>query len=73
LRSWWTTTLLQLYDRSPVQFTHFGEGIDGAKYNSDVIEGFERKQNLIEAAILILEECLALAPEVRKYYVDAVL
>jgi len=28
LRSWWTTTLRQLYDRSPVQFTHFGEGID---------------------------------------------
>jgi hypothetical protein len=28
LRSWWTTTLLQLYDRSPVQFTHFGEGIE---------------------------------------------
>jgi DNA invertase Pin-like site-specific DNA recombinase len=28
LRSWWTTTLLQRYDRSPVQFTHFGEGIE---------------------------------------------
>jgi len=27
-RSWWTTTLRPLYDRSPVQFTHFGEGID---------------------------------------------
>ena len=28
LRSWWTTTLLQRYDRSPVTLAHFGEGID---------------------------------------------
>src|SRR5262245_402749 len=28
LRSWWTTALRQRYDRSPTQFTHFGEGID---------------------------------------------
>jgi hypothetical protein len=25
--SWWTTTLRQLYDRSPFKLAHFGEGI----------------------------------------------
>ena len=28
LRSWWTTTLLQHYDRSPFTLAHFGEGIE---------------------------------------------
>jgi hypothetical protein len=27
LMSWWTTTLRQLYDRSPFKLTHFGEDI----------------------------------------------
>src|SRR6516165_493955 len=27
LRSWWTTTLLQRYDRSPFKLAYFGEGI----------------------------------------------
>jgi hypothetical protein len=29
--SWWTTTLRQLYDRSPFKLAHFGEGIDSYK------------------------------------------
>lgn len=43
----------------------------GAQHNSDVIEGVERKRKLIEAAVLVLEECLALSPDVKKHYEDA--
>ena len=45
----------------------------GAQYNSDVIEGVERKGKLIESAIAVLEECLVLSPDVKKHYDDAVL
>jgi hypothetical protein len=45
----------------------------GAQHSSDVIEGVERKRKLIEAAVLVLEECLALSPDVKKLYDDAVL
>jgi hypothetical protein len=45
----------------------------GAQHNSDVIEDEERKTKLIESAIVVLEECLALAPDVKKHYDDAVL
>ena len=52
MRPWWTTTLLQRYDRDPLQFTHFGQGIDLREVNETLFAASVPRKKEADTGVL---------------------